>query len=97
VASQGYVQSSGSARYQISAYLTPFEFENTTAVLSLASCEDGAEESVRVPAGEFRVRHVTRKTEKETADWWVDVKLGVPVKGRIGDIDYVLTKLEVSK
>ncbi|HSB11854.1 MAG TPA: thioredoxin family protein, partial [Blastocatellia bacterium] len=96
VAAQGFMQSSNVTRYQISTYPTPTEFENATALLSLAACETGDEESVRVPAGEFRVRHITRKTEREKTEWWIDVKLGVPVKGQSRGVEYVLKSLEIS-
>lgn len=95
VAAQGFVQSSG-ARYEISAYSTPVGFDEAAATLSIAKCEDGNEETVRVPAGEFRVRHITRQTNKETAEWFVDVKLNIPVRGRVGGIEYTLTELKMS-
>jgi thiol-disulfide isomerase/thioredoxin len=96
VAAQGFVQTSNAAHYQISTYLTPLEFDNATAMLSLANCEAGGEETVRVPAGEFRVRHITRKTQQEASDWWVDVKLGIPVKARSGGLEFLLKSLETT-
>lgn len=97
VAAQGFVQSSNTPAYQIAIYPTPLGFDYTTALLATAACETGAEETVRVPAGEFRVRHVKRKTEKEITEWWVDVKLGVPVKGQNGGVEYVLTAIDPVK
>jgi hypothetical protein len=63
-------------------------------VLATTSCETKGEETVRVPAGEFRARHVIRKTDKETSEWWVHSKLGIPVRGMAGGIEYVLTSIE---
>jgi hypothetical protein len=96
VAAQGFVQASKDTRYQISTYSTPLDFDNATAMLSAVTCEAGGEESVRVPAGEFRVRHITRKTRTDSSEWWVDVKLGIPVKGHSSGLEYLLTSVEAT-
>jgi hypothetical protein len=36
-----------------------------------------------------------RTTDTGTSEWWVHSKLGVPVKGMAGGIEYVLTSIEV--
>lgn len=96
IAGQGFAQSQETDRYQISSYLAPQEFDKAMGTLATASCETKGEETVRVPAGEFRARHVMRKTDRETSEWWVHSKLGVPVKGMAGGIEYVLTSIEQS-
>jgi thiol-disulfide isomerase/thioredoxin len=94
IAAQGFVQQQESERYQISSYLAPQEFDKTMGMLATASCETKGEETARVPAGEFRARHVIRKTDKETSEWWLHSKLGIPVEGIAGGIEYVLTSIE---
>jgi thiol-disulfide isomerase/thioredoxin len=96
IAGQGFVQSEETDRYQICSYLAPQEFDKAMGTVATASCETKGEETVRVPAGEFRTRHVIRKTDKETSEWWLHSKLGVPVRGMAGGIEYVLTMLEPS-
>jgi len=91
------VQSPDADRYQISGYQTPEEFDKATGTLAPVSCEARGDETVRVPAGEFRARHQTRKTDRETSEWWLHDKLGVPVKGQAAGMEYVLTSLEPSK
>ena len=94
VAGQGFIQSQETDRYQISSYLAPQEFDRAMGTLATTSCEAKSEETVRVPAGEFRARHVIRKTDKEISEWWLHPKLGVPVRGMAGGIEYVLTSIE---
>jgi len=94
IAGQGFIQSQETDRYQISSYLAPQEFDKAMGVLATTSCEAMGEETVHVPAGEFRARHVIRKTDKEISEWWVHSKLGVPVRGMAGGIEFVLTMLE---
>ncbi len=96
IAAQGFVQQQESDRYQISSYLAPQEFDKAMGMLATASCETKGEETARVPAGEFRARHVIRKTDKETSEWWLHSKLGIPVEGMAGGIEYVLTSFEQS-
>jgi thiol-disulfide isomerase/thioredoxin len=97
IAAQGFVQLPDSDRYQIPSYFAPQEFDRAMGTLATASCETKGEETVRVPAGEFRARHVMRKTDRETSEWWVHSKLGIPVKGTAGGIEYVLTSFEPAK
>ncbi|HXI90542.1 MAG TPA: hypothetical protein VNO24_11060 [Blastocatellia bacterium] len=94
IAGQGFIQSQGTDRYQIPSYLAPQEFDKAMGVLAMTSCETKGEETVRVPAGEFRARHVIRKTDKEISEWWLHSTLGVPVRGMAGGIEFVLTMLE---
>src|SRR4030095_4937951 len=97
IAGQGFVQVEETDRYQISSYVAPMEFDKAMGVLAAANCQAKGEETVRVPAGEFRARHVGRKTERETAEWWLHSKLGIPVKGQMGALEYVLTSIDLNK
>lgn len=96
IAAQGFVQSPESDRYQISSYAAPQEFEKAMATLTTVACESKGEETARVPAGEFKARHIARKHDKETSEWWLHAQLGVPVKGQASGIEYVLTHIELS-
>ena len=96
IAAQGFAQAEASDHYQVTSYLAPQEFDKAMGVLATASCETKGEETVHVPAGEFRARHVKRKTDSETSEWWMHSKLGIPVKGMAGGIEYVLTAFEQS-
>ena len=94
IATAGFAQAAESDRYEISSYLLPREFEKALGTLATADFETGGEETVRVPVGEFRARRVTRKTDKETSEWWLHPKLGIPVKGQAAGVEYVLTTLD---
>jgi hypothetical protein len=94
IAARGFEQSADNVRYQTSGYLEPQEFDNVAGALVALSCETRGEETVSVPAGEFRARRVMRKTDGGTAEWWVHSKLGIPVKGLAGGIEFVLASLE---
>lgn len=96
IAAQGLGRLTDSDRYPIPSYVTPPEFDKTMGTLATVSYEAKGEETVRTPAGEFRARHLIRKTDKETSEWWLHSKLGIPVKGMRGGIEYVLTSLEQS-
>ena len=96
IAAAGFVQSEVD-RFQISGYLTPEQFDQGMGTLQTLQCEAKGEEKVRVPAGEFRARHIIRKTERGTSDWWLHSKLGIPVKGQSAGVEYVLTKLETTE
>jgi hypothetical protein len=63
----------------------------------VVSCEAKGEETVRVPAGEFRAGHITKKTKTGTSDWWYHSKLGIPVRGLAGGVEYVLSSLQLNK
>jgi len=94
VAAAGFVQSSETEPYEISSYLLPREFEKALGTVATANCETHGEETVRVPAGEFRARRVTRRIDKETSEWWLHSRLGIPVKGQAAGVEYVLTALD---
>ncbi|MEK6405502.1 MAG: hypothetical protein AABN34_00920 [Acidobacteriota bacterium] len=96
IAAQGFVQPQDGDRYQISSYATPLEFDKALGTLASVSFENKGEETVRVPAGEFRARHVIRKTGSETSELWVHSTLGIPVRALVFGIEYVLTSFEHS-
>lgn len=93
IAAQGLVQLPETGRY--SSYLTPLEFEKSMGTLAAVSCEVTGEETLRVPAGEFRSPHVVRKTDKDRSEWWLHPKLAIPCKGQSGGVEYVLTSLDL--
>ena len=75
----------------LTVYLAPNEFDRALGTLAVLSCDARGEETVRVPAGEFRARHILHKADKETSELWVHPELGVPVRGKTGAMEYVLT------
>jgi thiol-disulfide isomerase/thioredoxin len=97
IAGQGFVQTGETDHYQISSYTAPMEFDRAMGVLAAASCDAKGEETVRVPAGEFRARHIVRKIDRETSEWWLHPKLGIPVKGQMGGLEYVLVSIDLNK
>jgi thiol-disulfide isomerase/thioredoxin len=94
VAAEGLLRG-GVDQKQVAGYVAPFELYKATGALTALSYDARGEEAVRVPAGEFRARHVTRKVGKETSEWWLHPQLGVVVKGQAGGMEYVLTSLEI--
>jgi thiol-disulfide isomerase/thioredoxin len=97
IAAQGFFQAQGGDRYQTAGYLAPREFDKAMGTLLVVNCEAKGEETVRVPAGEFRAGHITRTTNTEAFDWWFHSKLGIPVRGLAGGVEYVLNSLDVNK
>jgi thiol-disulfide isomerase/thioredoxin len=96
IAAQGLVPPQDGQRYQTPAYFAPREFESATGTILVLTCEAKGEETVRVPAGEFRAGHITRKAGANVSEWWMHPKLGIPVRGLAGGIEYVLSSLEVN-
>jgi hypothetical protein len=97
IAAQGFAQAQGGDRYQTPGYFAPQEFDKAMGTLLVVSCEAKGEETVRVPAGEFRAGHIIKTANAETSEWWFHSKLGIPVRGLAGGIEYVLTSLELNK
>jgi thiol-disulfide isomerase/thioredoxin len=81
---------------RVTGYVAPSEFDRAMGTLTSWSYEAKGEEAVRVPAGEFRARHVRRNVGKESSDWWLHPQLGVAVKGQAREVSYVLTSLEAT-
>lgn len=96
IAAQGFMQSAASDRYQLSSYLAPLDFNKPSGTLTVMNCETRGEETVRVPAGEFRARHVMRSTGRETCEWWLHQSLGIPVRASVGEREYILTSMQLA-
>jgi len=96
IASQGIIQGPEADRYQISDYLAPQDFETAMGALTITSCESKGEEDLTLPSGKFHARHVTRKTNDETSEWWLESNLGIPLKGHSGNLDYILTSVDIN-
>ena len=94
IAGQGLVQQQEGDSFNVTSYVAPNNFDGAMGMLTSTLCETKGEENVSVPAGEFRARHVIRKTDKQTSEWWFHPQLGVPLKAQVGGIDYVLTSLD---
>jgi hypothetical protein len=97
IAGQGFVQQQDANSLRVSSYVAPNSFDGAMGMLTSTLCEAKGEETVRVPAGEFRARHVVRKTDKETSEWWFHSQLGVPLKAQVGSLEYVLTSIDEKK
>ena len=95
VAAEGLLRNSENQK-QVTGYVAPYEFDKAMGAITTWSYDAKGEEAVRVPAGEFRARHVTRKINKETSEWWIHSQLGVAVKGQAGGLEFVLTSLEMA-
>jgi thiol-disulfide isomerase/thioredoxin len=80
----------------LTVYFAPAEFDQAMGTLEALSYESKGEETVRVPAGEFRARHVKGKTDKAASELWVHSQFGIPVRVKTGAMECVLTSLESS-
>jgi hypothetical protein len=97
IASRGIIQGPEADRYQISDYLAPQDFETAMGALTTTNCESKGEEELTVTSGKFHARHVMRKTNNETSEWWLESKLGIPLKGHSSNLDYILTSIDINK
>jgi hypothetical protein len=97
IASQGIIQGPEADRYQISDYLAPQDFETAMGALATTNCESKGEEDVSLPGGKFHARHVVRKTNDAISEWWLESKLGIPLKGHSGNLDYILTSIDIKQ
>lgn len=77
-------------------YFAPDDFDNALGTLTALSYESKGEETVRVPAGEFRARHVNSKTDKGMSESWFHPRLPIPLRVKTGAMEYVLASLEPS-
>ncbi len=98
VASAGFefVKARNEKQTEMTSYQSPFEFERTVGRLRVVSFEEKGEESVRVPAGQFRAKQIVRRAGEEISTWWLH-DLGFPVRGEMREMEFALTSLEVSK
>jgi len=97
IAARGFVPSEEGSRNEMSGYFAPSEFDRAMGTLVKEIVDTKGEETVRVPAGEFRTGHRIRRSEKETSDWWLHPKYDFPVKGQIDGVQYILMSLELNK
>ncbi|MEW6212674.1 MAG: hypothetical protein AB1631_30395, partial [Acidobacteriota bacterium] len=91
-----FVKARNEKQTEMMSYQSPFELERTVGRLAVARFEDKGEESVRLPAGQFRARRAIRRAGGEVSTWWLH-ELGFPVAGQMRDMEFTLTSLEVSK
>ena len=94
IAGQGFVQQQEGDSFNVTSYVAPSNFDGAMGMLASTLCEAKGEETVSVPAGQFRGRHVVRKTDMQTSEWWFHSQLGIPIKAHVGGIEYVLTSLD---
>ena len=78
-------------------YFAPADFDHALGTLEALSYESKGEEAVRVPAGEFRARHINIKTDKGASESWFHLQLPIPVRVKAGEMEYVLTSLESAR
>lgn len=99
IATSGWVEalSRGEASGGLVCYVAPEEFESPLGTTCVVTHRMAGEETVRVPAGEFRAARFARQSDQEQSDWWLHPRLGIPVRGRVlGGMEYELTSLEVT-
>jgi len=94
IAGQGLVQQQEGDSFNVTSYVAPNNFDGAMGMLASTQCDAKGEETVSVPAGEFRGRHVFRRTDKQVSEWWFHSQLGIPLKAQVGGIEYVLTSLD---
>ncbi len=94
----GWMQIAGSQDPKtITSYFAPRGYAETVGLLRLASYEMKGEEAVRVNGRELRAKHLLRKADRESSEWWLHPELMIPVRGKVaGGLEYVLTSLEAS-
>ena len=78
-------------------YVVPGSFDSPLGTTCVVTYRVAGEESVRVPAGEFKATRLARQSPTEASDWWLHPGLGIPIRGQVvGGLEYVLATLEVS-
>ena len=87
----------GGDQKSLMVYFAPADFDEALGTLEASSYESKGEETVRVPAGEFRARHVNIKTDKGTSESMVPLAASHPCAVKAGEMEYVLTSLESSR
>ena len=86
----------GSEATRWTCYVVPAGFNGTMGSLVTMTVERKDDETVRVPAGEFRARHFVGKSDKGASQLWLHPRLGVPVRGEANGVAFVLTALELA-
>jgi hypothetical protein len=78
------------------SYFAPSEFDGTVGSLTQISFEEKPVEAINIPAGEFRAKHMIRRSGSEISEWWLHTGLGIPVRAKSAGVEYVLTSIEIS-
>ena len=77
-------------------YQTPVGAAGAMGTIGSIGIEGANEQSIRVPAGEFHVRHLTMKGKNGANELWLHSQLNVPVRGRVDQVEFVLESIEVA-
>lgn len=85
-----------SETYKAACYVAPAAFDSAVGTLAAITVESKGDEAVRVPAGEFRARHVVRRADKGASHLWLHPQLNVPVRGESEGLAFTLTSLEAA-
>ena len=99
IATSGWMAlaAAGGATSNLVCYVAPSGFDSPLGTTCVVTHRVAGEETVAVPAGEFRTTHLARQSGAEASDWWIHSELGIPVRGQVvGGLEYVLTRLEVT-
>jgi hypothetical protein len=92
IAARGWSQDGAG---KATGYVAPAQFDEAMGALVEVSDEAMGDEQAGVPAGQFRARHLMRKAGTSSSEWWLHPQLGVPVRGKSADAEYVLTSLRL--
>lgn len=79
-----------------SSYQAFSDFDGSVGSLTKMSVEEKPVEAVTLPAGQFRAKRLLRRSGNEASEWWLHSELGIPVRAKVGSVEYVLTSIEVS-
>lgn len=80
------------------SYVVSRELGGAMGSMIPVTYEARGEETLRVPAGQFRTRALSRKRGEEISDWWLHPALGIPVRGRLaGGRQFVLSSLTIEE
>ena len=93
----GWMQIAGTPdKKEIVSYFAPRGFGETVGALGVTSYEAKGDEAVRAGSSEIRAKHLLRKAARENSEWWLHPDLMIPVRGKSGGLEYVLTSWEAS-
>src|SRR5262249_48102330 len=91
IATQGWCEGEGGPSK--TAYGAPFNFQTPRGSLGGATYDTREAGTTQVPAGEFQTTHFARTIGGESSELWVEQKMHIPVRCRIGAVEYVLTSM----
>lgn len=78
------------------SYFAPSAFDGTVGSLTKMNFEERPAETVNIPSGQFRAKHLVRYSGGETSEWWLHSELGIPVRAKAAGVEYVMTSIEIS-